>query len=457
MNPVLSIHPNADKNQRFFSHFTLEGVHSSLANALRRVMISEVPTVGFRSENEGDLKPIDEKDIHVLQNTGALHNEFISQRLSMIPLSFWKDENLFITSTFDPKSKERKYIFRDPSKSVKRDKYQLNVVNRKSDTNLEVYSKDITIMDSDSKPECFQPDPTLGGDNYIIITKLKPSEKLHVHLQPSIGVGQENSLFSPVGTVSYKFVQDTDAKISEALQEKIKMVNEERIKKKIALLTEEEKTELERDFKLLDSKRIYKKDASGNATHFDFQVESNGGLYSLNIIEYAIEVLYHKILDITTLIQKDQSSYTFLKEGMMITRSPTRMVGYDITIPNEDHTLGNLVAKYMQMLYLREDSAADKKESVFEFISYQKPHPLENKIIFRFQLLPSLISDNPTKNESTVVQYFVETLEQLLQLIGSRYSTETSGNSIYSLFTEQIGSQGLEEYHMKDVVTWISS
>lgn len=458
MDPSLTIQPQKEKNPEFYCHFTLEGIHASLANALRRIMISEIPTVGFRCEKEGEQLEPDKKDIHVLQNTGALHNEFMSHRLSMIPLAFYKDKSLFIASSVDPTTKKRHYFYQDSSKNVTRDKYQLNVVNKETDKSLSVFTSDITHIDGKKKPECIQPDPTLGENNYIILTKLKPSEKLHVHLQPSIGLGQENSLFSPVGTVAYKFVQESDDQIKKALAKKIEMVNDERSKKKIEILSEEETKELERDFGLLDSKRVYKKDSDGNATTFDFQVESNGGLPVLNIIETAIEVLYHKIYDIHSVIQKDESgAYTFLKEGMMITRSPTRMVGYDITIPNEDHTLGNLITKYMQNFYLRSDQGSGKSGSVFEFVSYQKPHPLENKIVFRFQLLASLVKDSK-EDESTVVQYFVETLEKLMTLIGSGdmdMSTESEKKSIYQLFQEQKAQAPYIQHYTDGVITWI--
>ena len=141
----------------------------------------------------------------------------------------------------------------------------------------------------------------------------------------------------------------------------------------------------------------------------------------------------------------------------MITRSPTRMVGYDITIPNEDHTIGNLITKYMQMFYLRPDLGTGKSGSVFEFVSYQKPHPLENKIVFRFQLLASLVKDSK-EDESTVVQYFVETLEKLLKLIGSSkmegsVGGESGMNSIYQLFQQQ--KLSLSEYYTNGVIMWI--
>lgn len=52
--------------------FTLSNCDVSLANALRRVMISEVPTMAIHMVN-------------IYENTSVLHDEFLTQRLALIP------------------------------------------------------------------------------------------------------------------------------------------------------------------------------------------------------------------------------------------------------------------------------------------------------------------------------------------------------------------------------------
>lgn len=55
--------------------FTIDGLNPAIANALRRIMLAEVPTIA-----------IDE--VRINENNSALFNEIISHRLGLIPLSF---------------------------------------------------------------------------------------------------------------------------------------------------------------------------------------------------------------------------------------------------------------------------------------------------------------------------------------------------------------------------------
>ena len=60
--------------------FTLHDVEVSVANALRRTILSDIPIVVIETETHEKNK------CHIKKNTGRLHNEIIKQRLSCIPI-----------------------------------------------------------------------------------------------------------------------------------------------------------------------------------------------------------------------------------------------------------------------------------------------------------------------------------------------------------------------------------
>ena len=76
MNPKIE---NVDKNSNIM-RFRLSGVNVSLANALRRTILSDIPTVVFKTS------PYEENKATIISNTSRLNNEVIKQRLSCIPI-----------------------------------------------------------------------------------------------------------------------------------------------------------------------------------------------------------------------------------------------------------------------------------------------------------------------------------------------------------------------------------
>ena len=54
--------------------FDLNGVDASIANAFRRIMIAEVPTMAI-------------ENVYVFDNTSVIVDEVLAQRLGMVPLN----------------------------------------------------------------------------------------------------------------------------------------------------------------------------------------------------------------------------------------------------------------------------------------------------------------------------------------------------------------------------------
>ena len=59
--------------------FTMSNTNVSIANALRRTILSDIPTVII-------------KDINIINNNSQFNNQILEQRLGMIPLNIDPDE-----------------------------------------------------------------------------------------------------------------------------------------------------------------------------------------------------------------------------------------------------------------------------------------------------------------------------------------------------------------------------
>ena len=144
-------HSNSWDKTKTFVEFDINNHNCALLNSIRRCIIGEVPTLGFRSV------PHEKSTINVIQNDSQLHNQIISNRLSMLPI-YSPNPDKFPVDDFE------------------------FIIDVENNTN---FPKDITTNDfkiriiSDNKfleeskvKEIFPPDPISG--NYPLIIRLKP-------------------------------------------------------------------------------------------------------------------------------------------------------------------------------------------------------------------------------------------------------------------------------------------
>lgn len=160
--------------------FILYDCDLSVANALRRIMLSEVPTITI------DL-------VEFESNTSVLADEFLAHRLGLIPLT-------------SHQAKEFKYS-RDCSCmqycsncSVE---LTLNVRCNEDST------RDVTSRELVSNHEKVHPVHDLANQAPgILIVKLRKGQEVRVRCIAKKGVGKEHSKWSPVSSVSFEYDPD---------------------------------------------------------------------------------------------------------------------------------------------------------------------------------------------------------------------------------------------------------
>ncbi len=152
--------------------FILNGIKPEFANAIRRIMISEVKSLTI-------------DDVFFYENTSVLNDEIIAHRLGMIPL----------------KTDLKSYVL--PEKCNCKSEMGCNQcrVMGSLDVNTDenrkiVYSKDLKFEDPDIIPV----------SDKIPIVKIDGNQKLKLEFHAKLGIGKKHAKWIPVPTCTYKNV-----------------------------------------------------------------------------------------------------------------------------------------------------------------------------------------------------------------------------------------------------------
>ena len=359
--------------------FEIANVSHTTVNAIRRIMIADVKTVGFRTE------PYKLCGIKVIQNDTPLHDQLILHRLAMVPIHIAKpdtfdiDDHLFIMNVSN-----NKYNIID----ITTEHFQVKRVS----TNK--------FLSRDEVNKLFPPDGITG--DYILLNRLRakhfaPSTNVSqnvveqmassfnktvdgddiTHFQiegkACISNGAENGHFSPVSCAAYINTVDP-ARAEFGLKEYIDKQNETAKIKNITPMTMEQ---LKRRFELTERARYFYINDKDEPNVFTFKIETIGAIPSLIIFHRAIDILKDKIQKfISNLVSKNENVIT-------IRASEQLNGGYDIIVKNEDDTLGNIIQSHFCIMFA--DYSLPTEKQKLKYIGYKKPHPLENHIIFAIQ------------------------------------------------------------------------
>jgi DNA-directed RNA polymerase I and III subunit RPAC1 len=159
----------------------MQGIDAPISNALRRIMISEVPTMAI-------------EDVDLYQNTSVLPDEVLAHRLGLIPIKADPDKFRFKSKDDENPSSQTSLLFKLHVKCT-----------RSSDgsiTGENVYSKDL-IWHPLAGQENFQVHPVHSD---ILIAKLGPGQEIEADLWCEKGLGANHTKWSPVCTASYRLM-----------------------------------------------------------------------------------------------------------------------------------------------------------------------------------------------------------------------------------------------------------
>ena len=317
--------------------FTLSGVNVSLANAIRRTLLSDIPIVVFRTS------PYESNKANITINTTRLNNEILKQRLSCIPIH--------ITDLQMPL---QNYI-------VEVDKENL------TDTIMFVTTEDFRIKNVQTGEYLSEKDartifPLCEQTGYYIdFARLRPKisaeilgERLQLTCEFSIGNAKLDSMFNVVSTCSYGYTADP-------IQQEIELTKKVHAWKEKGL----DKAEIEfesKDWRLLDGQRVIRPDS------FDFIVQTVGIFTNHDLVKKACEIIIIKLEELDTLIDTD---------SLEITPSVNTLNNsYDIILKNEDYTIGKVIEYILYSKFF-------EGVKTLSYCGFKKMHPHDSDSIIR--------------------------------------------------------------------------
>ena len=351
--------------------FTISNIDVSYVNAIRRTILSDIPIVCFKTT------PYEENKANILINTTRLNNEILKQRLSCIPICISNLEDTPI----------KNYLLEVDVEN----KIDVTVIVTTKDFNIKDISSN-TYLDEGEQKKIFPPfiPPTGSGEYYIDFVRLRPrisdeipGERIKFTCEFSVSTARDDSMFNVTGTCAYGFSPDPE-KMAEQLE-----IRKQKWK-------DEDKKEAEIKFeaanwKLLEGLRYVKKNS------FDFVLQTVGIYENEQIIIKSSQILLQKF---------EVFKKSLMQDEVEIKPSENTMENcYDITLENEDYTIGNILNYELYAIFYRDLKLLD-------YVGFKKLHPHDLNSLLRVALT------DKTKSVSTVKTMLVKVIEEAITKIG---------------------------------------
>ncbi|KAH9485878.1 DNA-directed RNA polymerases I and III subunit RPAC1 [Psilocybe cubensis] len=182
--------------QRLSQHsidFDIVGVDASIANAFRRIMMAEVPTVAI-------------EQVFVWNNNSVIVDEILAHRLGLVPLNV--DPSLMKMREPDTTPTDQNTLVFNVDITCERNpKAPKGTLNpHELYINSEFLSSHITWTPAGDQEETFAAKRPAPINPNIVLAKLRPGQQINMELHAVKGVGKDHAKFSPVATASYRLL-----------------------------------------------------------------------------------------------------------------------------------------------------------------------------------------------------------------------------------------------------------
>jgi DNA-directed RNA polymerase subunit D len=256
-----------------FMRFIVSGVNVPFVNALRRIMLTEVPAMA-----------IDE--IVILENSSILNDEILAHRIGFIPLKTDLDS------------------YSLPEECKCESEFGCNLCRSNLTMDVEAGDKITTVYSGDMKPE--NPDIAPVSDK-IPLVKLAPEQRIKLEAYARLGKGRKHAKWQPVSMCIYthlpevRITEQCDAcgKCVKVCPEEILIKTDEGIKTQNVI-----ECTLCMDCADACPKEPSAVEVSWDKNAFIFKIESTGALPAERIVVEAFKILDKKVNDFSDQLKK---------------------------------------------------------------------------------------------------------------------------------------------------------
>lgn len=177
--------------------FDLIGVDPSIANALRRILLAEVPTVAIET-------------VWIAINSSIIQDEVLAHRVGLIPIKVDPKKLDYVVN--DEETDRDTIVFHfdvECTADIVKNKF-----GKDSYKNEDAISGHLQWLPQGNQSEIF-PEGVKPVFDDIVIAKLRPGQRIEFEAHCRKGVGKDHTKFSPVSTASYRLLPGMSCHRSE--------------------------------------------------------------------------------------------------------------------------------------------------------------------------------------------------------------------------------------------------
>lgn len=356
------------------------GLDKSLVNGIRRTLISSIDSVSFNS-------------IEILENNTSVHNEYLKQRISLIPLNIdpekYKNDYLFMIDVTNEKD--------NSVLKITTNDFEIYPIKKTS-----VYKDNVTIDDYDLdnklsdklKNIIIKPFKIRDIVSYIFITELKSTnsyikQSLKLYAIPNVGNGYNHAKYNNISNAVYTFHID-ESQFNDSLNDQIKV-------KKVK---NEDIEQFKSDYKFENIERFYHRDINTEPYWYDINISAFHYYPPIILYKQSINIIKENLKICTEEFDKMlsddiQSKFSFVKKNKM----------FLIKMPEYDDTIGNIIQSHV----------SKTNDNFIKICGYRKPHPLEYFI--ELYLSPKEMYTNDKQTLNMIVQNLNNIILKIIDIL----------------------------------------